>query len=184
MRSFFVQKSILLTISIYCAITLGGCEFQLRTPLKLAIAESNVGPLSHVDQTIKDDWIELKTQGDTQEISFDLKNLSSSESIKVLWDDCSFIRADGSVERIIHGGVKLRQAGDAMPPTNIPKNAKIQDVIRPASSISMGDKGWNQEPLVRMKESKQSVGVLLVVQRGNEKREYTLTFSVPLIKRS
>lgn len=167
---------------LFLSLSTVGCLFQLRTPLSLKNAESSSSSLI-ASQTapglFQDDWAEIAVSGDTQQIELHIKNLSDKESLKIVWDDCSFIDTQGNVDRIIHGGIKLKQAGESMPPTNIPKGAKINDVAFPSSRVTWTDNGWNQSPIAYMSEQTQEVGLLLVLQKGDARREYTFTFIVP-----
>jgi hypothetical protein len=78
-------------------------------------------------------------------VAFRFQN-KSNEPIKIIWDECAFIDADGKSEKIFHGGVKIADKSSSLPPTMIPPQAEHQDTIIPSSRVTWS-RGWNYEPI-------------------------------------
>jgi len=67
-------------------------------------------------------------------IIFDINN-KTDHSIKLIWDEASFIGSDGSASRIMHSGVRYIDRNASQPPSVIPGNGSMNDVILPTNRV-------------------------------------------------
>lgn len=64
----------------------------------------------------------------------ELKN-KTDHSIKIIWDEASFIDINGNSGRIMHSGVKYVDRNSSQPPSVIPAHGKFNDVILPSDRV-------------------------------------------------
>lgn len=110
---------------------------------------ANVTGNAFEDENIKVAWRENDPQ-----LVFSLVNKSST-SLRVLWDEVSFVGIDGKTDRVIHEGVKIADRGQSMPPTVVVRGGTLEDLIQPASNIywrrgygTYDVGGWEHIPLL------------------------------------
>ncbi len=144
----------------------------------------------------EDDYINVLWYVGTNGIFFTLEN-KSGHSIKINWDDISFVDIYGKVQRVMHNGVKFIDRNNSQPPTTIPNGAKIDEVLIPTDNVyfntgglySIG--GWEKKSLIpsyyKSKESMASnaasyVGktmkVLMPIVVEGVQNDYTFEFVV------
>lgn len=103
----------------------------------------------YVDKMIDAELIVLNEQ-----ILIIVKNVTT-RSIKLIWDEASFVDLEGHSSRIIHGGTKLIEKEKAQVPSIIAPNAKINDVVTPADNIFWdvpydGGGKWKYKTLIKV----------------------------------
>ncbi|HKW49293.1 MAG TPA: hypothetical protein VJN70_17695 [Gemmatimonadaceae bacterium] len=59
----------------------------------------------------------------------------SEQSIKLIWDEASFIDVDGTLSRVMHIGVKYADRNSSQPPTMIPAQQRLADDIFPTNRV-------------------------------------------------
>ena len=59
----------------------------------------------------------------------------TDQSIKVIWDEASFIDVDGSLSRVMHIGVKYADRNASQPPTVIPAQQRLADDVFPTNRV-------------------------------------------------
>ncbi len=82
----------------------------------------------------EDDYINILWYVGTTGIYFTLEN-KSGHSIKINWDDISFVDIEGKVRRVMHNGVRFIDRNKSQPPTTIPNGAKIDEVLIPTDNV-------------------------------------------------
>jgi hypothetical protein len=138
-----------------------------------------------------DPEIEIFWYNSISQFNFELKN-KSNETIKLIWDDASYIGTDGSAKKIFHNGVKFIERTNAQPATSIIKNSKLSDLVAPTDNVyySSGKYGgWNQTPLFLTSRKIETpvydnteVRVLLPLAFSGTTKEYVFTFKVKWIE--
>ena len=90
----------------------------------------------------------------TSELEFSLKN-KSGHTMKLDWDDVSYVNDEGSVSRVMHKGIKYNEREKTQASINIPNKAFISDVIIPTDNVWFfsGYKNilapkWEKSPLI------------------------------------
>jgi len=67
-------------------------------------------------------------------IFFEIKN-KTDHSIKIIWDEASFVDISGNSGRIMHSGVKYIDRNSSQPPSVVPAHGKYNDVILPSDRV-------------------------------------------------
>ncbi len=97
-----------------------------------------------------DDYINIVWIVDYEGFGFSLTN-KTDYTIKINWDDISYIDITGNVRRVMHSGVKNIDKSNSQPATSIPRKATITDLLLPADNVyyeSGKYGGWRIEPLI------------------------------------
>lgn len=144
--------------------------------------------------TFKDDIINIIIFGDQEQFNFILKNVSS-HSLKVIWDEASFVGLDGTTSKIKHTGTKYTQPEQSQPATTILNNAKLEDFAFPANNISYKgnpafnyatdnkalEGAWKIKPMLPQIFEGTKIGeirLMLPIQIKDVVNEYTFVFNV------
>lgn len=141
----------------------------------------------------EDDYIEVIWYVSAKQFNFDLKN-KSGHTIKINWDDISYVDVTGKAGRVMHAGVKYAEKNSSQPSTTIPKNATISDVLIPTDNIyyiSGTYGGWNEKNLIPSfyqsqealnENAGQYVGkkmtILMPILIENIQNDYTFEFNI------
>ena len=83
----------------------------------------------------EDTYIDIVWYVSSTKFNFELKN-KSEHTIKINWDDVSYVDIKGKTKRVMHAGVNYTDRNNSQPPTSIPKNAIISDVLLPTDNVS------------------------------------------------
>ena len=120
-------------------------------------------------------------------INFELAN-KSKKTIKVLWNDATYIDYNKNTGKIMHVGVKYIDRNNDQPATSIISEAKISDSVTPTANISYRSGsygGWDENPLlprVGKKDEKILIGkkvkVLLPILYDSKQLDYIFTFDI------
>ena len=141
----------------------------------------------------EDDYIEVIWYVSAKKFNFDLKN-KSGHTIKINWDDISYVDVTGKAGRVMHAGVKYAEKNNSQPSTTIPKNATISDVLIPTDNvyyISGTYGGWNEKNLIPSfyqsqealnenagKYVGQKMTILMPILIENVQNDYTFEFNI------
>lgn len=139
---------------------------------------------NYSDDNISIEW----TTGRTQ-LHFVIKNQSNA-SIKLLWDDMSYVKYN-KTHRVIHKGIRLNDKELEQANSVVPKGASYDDMLMPTDNIKYNNysKAWEAEDLDIMfyespKDSrnrdileKSTFQVLFPIIINGKRIEYTFNFS-------
>lgn len=139
----------------------------------------------------EDDYINIVWYVSQTHFNFDLTN-KSGHTIKINWDDVSYVDIDGKVGRVMHAGVKYVDRNSSQPATTIPKNATISDLLTPTDNVYYSNYiGWTESRLIPSYYSTQEsldisapgyVGkkmtILMPIMIENIQNDYVFEFSV------
>ena len=141
----------------------------------------------------EDDYIDIVWYVSSKQFNFELKN-KSGHTIKINWDDVSYVDVNGKTGRVMHAGVKYTERNNSQPATTIPKNATISDILLPTDNVyfvSGQYGGWREEYLIpstyRTQEAydagaKNYVGkkmiILMPIMIENVQNDYTFEFNI------
>lgn len=144
----------------------------------------------------EDDYIEISWFVYSSQFSFTLKN-KSDYSIKIPWDDVTYINTAGSVSRVMHEGVKYIDRYNSQPASVVPKGASLSDIIQPTENvyfISGQYGGWRTANLFSFNINKsnlevskaiyinKTVRILLPILIEDVRNEYVFEFKIEDIK--
>lgn len=141
----------------------------------------------------EDDYIDIVWYVGQKQFNFVLKN-KSGHTLKINWDDVSYVDVKGNVGRVMHSGVKYAERNNSQPATTLPKNASISDLLLPTDNVyyvSGKYGGWRESYLVPCvyknqeafnAEASSLVGktmtILMPIMIENVQNDYTFTFSI------
>lgn len=141
----------------------------------------------------EDDYIDIIWYVGLKKFNFTLKN-KSGHTLKINWDDVSYVDVKGQVGRVMHSGVKYIDRNSSQPSTTIPKGASISDILLPTDNvyyISGQYGGWRESYLVPCvyktpeafnSEAPALVGkkltIMMPIMIENVQNDYTFTFNV------
>lgn len=129
--------------------------------------------------------------GETQ-LAFILEN-KTQHSMRLLWDEVTFVDLAGNTGRVMHEGVRYMDRNASQPPSVIPRNGRLVDMLVPTANVyyvSGQYGGWRTGGLIQprntslgtIEEAQANVGrrfsVLFPVEVEGVTNEYTFTFEV------
>lgn len=141
----------------------------------------------------EDDYIDIVWYVGSKQFNFTLKN-KSGHTLKINWDDVSYVDVKGQVGRVMHAGVKYTERNSSQPATTVPKNASISDLLLPTENVyyvSGQYGGWRESYLVPCvfktpeafnAEAPSLVGktmtIMMPIMIENVQNDYTFTFNI------
>ena len=141
----------------------------------------------------EDDYIDIVWYVGLKQFNFTLKN-KSGHTLKINWDDVSYVDVKGQVGRVMHSGVKYAERNSSQPATTVPKGASISDILLPTDNVyyvSGQYGGWRESYLIPCvyktpeafnAEASGYVGktmtVMMPIMIENVQNDYTFTFNI------
>ena len=141
----------------------------------------------------EDDYIDIVWYVSTKQFNFTLKN-KSNHTIKINWDDISYVDYEGQTGRVMHTGVKYTERNNSQPASTVPKGASISDILLPTENvyfISGQYGGWNEKLLIpsiyQTPEAfangagsyvGKTMKILMPIMIENVQNDYTFEFSI------
>ena len=141
----------------------------------------------------EDDYINIVWYVGLKQFNFTLNN-KSGHSLKINWDDISFVDTEGQVGRVMHSGVKYTERNNSQPATTVPKGASISDILLPTENVyfvSGQYGGWRENyllPCVYQTPEAFNAGasslvgktmtIMMPIIIENVQNDYTFTFNI------
>ena len=141
----------------------------------------------------EDDYINIVWYVGLKQFNFTLNN-KSGHSLKITWDDISFVDTEGQVGRVMHSGVKYTERNNSQPATTVPKGASISDILLPTENVyfvSGQYGGWRENyllPCVYQTPEAFNAGasslvgktmtIMMPIMIENVQNDYTFTFNI------
>lgn len=141
----------------------------------------------------EDDYINIVWYVGSKHFNFTLNN-KSGHSLKINWDDISFVDTKGQVGRVMHSGVKYSERNNSQPATTVPKGASISDILLPTENVyfvSGQYGGWRENyllPCVYQTPEAFNAGasslvgktmtIMMPIMIENVQNDYTFTFNI------
>ncbi len=133
----------------------------------------------------EDDFINIVWFVGYKEFDFSLTN-KSDHTIKINWDDISYVDINGNVGRVMHSGVKYIDRNISQPATSIPKRASITDLLMPTENVyyvSGQYGGWRESPLIPASYNQggaegKTMTILMPIMIENVQNDYTFEFVI------
>lgn len=123
----------------------------------------------------EDNVISILWYGTKEDFIFLLKN-KSENSLKIVWDEASFINEENGASRIVHKGVSKARLNEMQPPTVVPKGTELNDMIVPVDR--MGDYLIDSIDKRDPKRDGKDVKILLPIEIKGVINEYIFTFNL------
>ena len=141
----------------------------------------------------EDDYINIVWYVGLKQFNFTLNN-KSGHSLKINWDDISFVDTKGQVGRVMHSGIKYSERNNSQPATTVPKGASISDILLPTENVyfvSGQYGGWRENyllPCVYQTPEAFNAGasslvgktmtIMMPIMIENVQNDYTFTFNI------
>ena len=141
----------------------------------------------------EDDYIDIVWVVGSKQFNFTLKN-KSGHTLKINWDDVSYVDTKGQVGRVMHSGVKYTDRNNSQPATTVPKGASISDLLLPTDNVyyvSGQYGGWRESYLIPCVYSTQdaynsgassyvgkTMTIMMPIMIENVQNDYTFTFNI------
>lgn len=144
----------------------------------------------------EDDYIDIVWYVSSKQFNFTLLN-KSGHSMKINWDDVSYVDTKGQVGRVMHAGVKYNERNNSQPATTVPKGAKISDILLPTDNVYYDTPtrytsgGWRENYLLPCvystkeafdAEAKNLIGqtmtIMMPIMIENVQNDYTFKFNI------
>lgn len=141
----------------------------------------------------EDDYINIVWYVGLKQFNFTLNN-KSGHSLKINWDDISFVDTEGQVGRVMHSGVKYTERNNSQLATTVPKGASISDILLPTENVyfvSGQYGGWRENyllPCVYQTPEAFNAGasslvgktmtIMMPIIIENVQNDYTFTFNI------
>lgn len=157
-------------------------ELTLKTIERQQRGGSRAAYAPPVPNSFEDDRIRISWEPQATSLAFAMTNKTDS-SMRVLWDDASYVGIDGRTDRIMHQGVKFADRSGSMPPTTIIRGAMLDDLIAPVSNTYFSETNaqWESRPLINASlpvSPGSTVKVLLPIESDGAVFEYLFDFEV------
>lgn len=131
-----------------------------------------------------DNVINIEIFADSKKFNFVLKNVSDT-SIKLLWNEASFVNLNGSSCRVMHNGIKYIDRNGDQPASTIIKGAKLLDIIIPNDNVEFLDLSllglkseWVINDMFSSKDANGHLSIMLPIQIKDTINEYIFVFSI------
>jgi hypothetical protein len=164
------------------------------TDAKVQFGETKVVSFKEEDVNkyrYEDDYINIVWYVSSKNFHFTLKN-KSNHTIKINWDDISYVDYEGNTGRVMHSGVKFIERNNSQPATTVPKNASISDLLTPTENVYYSEYGgWLEKRLIPSiyqtpedfaSKASTYVGktmtILMPIMIENVQNDYTFDFSI------
>ena len=201
------MKRIATLFSLLALLTSCGTTYQARYAVglnsvespadaKQQFGETKVVNFTEADLTkyrYEDDYIDIVWYVGTKQFNFTLKN-KSNHTIKINWDDISYVDIRGNTGRVMHSGVKYIDRNASQPATSVPKGASLTDILLPVDNVYYVNGqygGWREKLLIpayyQSKEAMETeaptyVGkqmkILMPISIENVQNDYTFVFNI------
>lgn len=141
----------------------------------------------------EDDYINVVWFVGMKQFNFTLTN-KSGHTLKINWDDVSYVDINGQAGRVMHSGVKYTERNNSQPATTVPKGASITDLLLPTDNVyfvSGQYGGWREKYLLPcvFKNSEdfnakasshvgKTMTIMMPITIENVQNDYTFTFNV------
>lgn len=174
---------------------------SVETPAnaKAQFGETKVVPVSEEGKTkyrYEDDYIDIVWYVSGKQFNFTLKN-KSNHTLKINWDDISYVDTNGRTGRVMHSGVKYNERNNSQPSSTVPKGATLSDLLLPTDNVSYSSPtkytsgGWNENylfPCIYKDEASlfqnapdyigKTMTILMPIMIENVQNDYTFTFNI------
>lgn len=141
----------------------------------------------------EDDYINIVWYVDSKQFNFNLTN-KSGHTLKINWDDISYVDYNGKTGRVMHSGVKYTERNNSQPSSTVPKGASLTDILLPTENVyyvSGQYGGWREHNLIpsiykdeatRAAQAPKYVGktmtIMMPIVIENVQNDYSFTFII------
>ncbi len=196
------HQFIMIAAMVLCALTIQSCVSMIPTSkydvnlsavespknANIQYGETKVVSFNEGDKQkyrYEDDYIDIVWYVGYKEFNFLLTN-KSDYTIKINWDDISYVDLNGTVGRVMHSGVKYIDRNNSQPSTSIPKKANISDILIPTNNVYFASGqygGWREQPLIPTSYNSggaegKTMRILMPIMIQDVQNDYTFEFLI------
>lgn len=205
-----MKKNYLMAFALFASMLMlssCGTSYMASYSVGLSSVESPADAKKHFGETkvvtfkdgevdkyrYEDDFIEIVWYVGLKQFNFELKN-KSTHTMKINWDDISYVDINGKTGRVMHAGVKYNERNNSQPASSIPKGASLSDILLPTDNVNFISGqygGWRESNLIpsyystpeAMANGAESyVGkkmtILMPIMIENVQNDYTFVFNI------
>lgn len=139
----------------------------------------------------EDDFVDMVWYVTNERFMFDLKN-KTKYSIKINWDEVTYVDPNGVAKRVIHEGVKYTNRNETQAITTIPRGAKVSDFLVPTDNIIYSSNiGWYETNIIPVSFSSreraeqsldkykgQKMSIMMPLQIEDVQNDYMFEFEI------
>lgn len=182
--------------SLYFASQLNG-SFWYRTDNSYKLVNvgrnestMNDGIVSDASLKYRDDLLHISWNFQRSFVNFSIQNNATS-SLKIIWDDMTFVGLDNKSKRVIHKGVKYDDKDKPQAPSVVMSNSSLTDLLIPSSNIYysrllgkwsahalVNDISFSPEDESTQHASGNKIQILLPVIVNEKRYEYQFVFEI------
>ena len=197
LRSFIIVAAV-----VCCAFMAQSCGSMMQTSkyvvnlsavespenAKVQFGETKVVTFTEGDvqkYRYEDDYINIVWFVGYKQFDFSLTN-KTDHTIKINWDDISYVDMNSNVGRMMHSGVKYTDRNNSQPATSIPRKASVTDILLPTDNVYWASGqygGWRETPLIPYTYSNggaegKTMTILMPIMIENVQNDYTFEFLI------
>lgn len=123
----------------------------------------------------QDDIVKLEIIPDRSSFNIDISNISST-TIKIIWDEASFINTEGVAAKVSHSGIKYEYRNNPQIPSTIINGATVKEKIIPNTYA-----GWHSAPLfndTKVVEQPKTMTLMIPIQIKEVINEYVIKYKI------
>lgn len=139
----------------------------------------------------EDDYITIVWYVTYSQFNFTLIN-KTNYTIKINWDDISYVDYKGQTGRVMHAGIKYTDRNNSQPHSLIPRGASLKDMLLPTENVYFSQNiGWREYSLIPNSISDPSkidiiasqyvgktLSILMPIYIENVQNDYMFTFNI------
>ena len=197
LRSFIIVAAV-----VCCAFMAQSCGSMMQTSkyvvnlsavespenAKVQFGETKVVTFTEGDvqkYRYEDDYINIVWFVGYKQFDFSLTN-KTDHTIKINWDDISYVDMNSNVGRMLHPAVKYTDRNNSQPATSIPRKASVTDILLPTDNVYWASGqygGWRETPLIPYTYSNggaegKTMTILMPIMIENVQNDYTFEFLI------
>jgi len=136
--------------------------------------------ITYVDEkdysyAFEDEMIKILWLPSSIKMSFLMEN-KTDHSIRIIWDEGSYVDENGGSHRIMHSGIKYTDKAKSQPPSVIIRKGNLAEVILPSDYVTFKSSSWQETPSLPTTQLGGNPQKLL----GNAKKHINKTIQILL----
>jgi hypothetical protein len=142
-----------------------------------------IRPTSNDALQFQDERISIEFRQSRAAMEFALQNHTTSV-MRIDWNQVAFVDWSGKSQQVIHQGVKFIDKAASKPPSVIPPGTRLEDMILPTDSVTMGSRDWVVRDFFPLSgpEADQlknrEYSILLPITVADKTTDYYFTFKI------
>lgn len=180
------MKNCYVVLSVFLSLSFFGCSYTRYSynldSTKPTTERTKITSSTFENEEFFIEWVPTKRQ-----VAFKLRN-KTDKTIKILWNQASFIFPGEEVSGVFHQGVKYADRNKKIQPSLVPPKAELSDVVVPTRTVYYSEPteyssgGWEVSPFLSNEGEKQEFQVILPIKHDNNTVRYRFYFSASKVE--